>query len=111
MYQFKFLNHFKKQLKSILKKHKDILEDLIFELEKFKKNEHIHLGQNIYKVRINSSNLKKGKSGGFRLLIFIIEKNNIIYPITIYAKNKKESINQKEILFHLNQILDELKNL
>ena len=110
MYYFKILPHFKKQLKSLLKKYKNLKEDLIKELKQFNKIKCVALGQNIYKIRLKLSDINKGKSGGFRLIIFIIETNKIIYPLAIYFKGDKENINNQEIKYHLSCILDNINN-
>ena len=48
-----------------------------------------------YKIRMNSSNTKKGKRGGFRVIYYL--SNHIVYLLTIYVKAKKEKISIKEI--------------
>lgn len=110
MYYFKILPHFKKQLKPLIKKYKELKKDVILELEHFNKKNSVALGQNIYKLRLKSSNTNKGKSGGFRLIIFIHEIDKIIFPITIYFKSDKENISIKEIKYHLSSVLGEIND-
>ncbi len=108
MYNFIILPHFKKQLKPLLKKYQKLKDDLITELTQFNKEKCVAMGQNIYKTRIKSSNINKGKRGGFRLIIFIVETNKIIYPISIYFKGDKENISKQKIKYHLKAIMDNL---
>lgn len=110
MYNFKILPHFKKQLKTLIKKYKGLKKDVVLELEHFDKRNSVGLGQNIYKVRLKSSDINKGKSGGFRLIVFIYEIDEIIFPIAIYFKSDKENISIQEIKYHLSSILDEIND-
>lgn len=110
MYHFKILPHFKKQLKTLIKRYKQLKKDVILDLEHFNKRNFIALGQNIYKARLKSSDINKGKSGGFRLIIFIDETDKIIFPIAIYFKGERENISIQEIKHHLSSILDEIND-
>ena len=51
----------------------------------------------VYKVRIPSSDQKKGKSGGFRVLYYVKTSLEHVYFLTIYAKAYQEDIRTKEI--------------
>lgn len=109
MHQTLILPHFKKQLKAYAKKYKYLKEVVIKTIQEFKKEQHTSLGGNIYKIRIKSKDILKGKSKSFRLLIFIIETGNYIVPIAIYFKGDKEDLTKKEINDHLAAILFELR--
>lgn len=109
MYQKIILPHFKKQLKNLNKKYKNISNDLIKSLTNFNKQTSISLGNNIYKIRIKSSDIKKGKNKSFRLIIFVIELDKTIYPIAIYFKSNKTNITDIEIKYHLKCIIHEIK--
>lgn len=110
MYQFKILPHFKKQLKILIKKYKGLKRDVVLGLENFDKRNSVALGQDIYKLRLKSSDINKGKSGGFRLIIFIYEIDEIIFPIAIYSKSERENISVREIKYHLTFILNEIND-
>jgi mRNA-degrading endonuclease RelE of RelBE toxin-antitoxin system len=56
----------------------------------------------IYKVRIKNSNIKKGKSAGYRL-IYLLESATSILLLTIYSKTEQEDITVNDI----NSILQE----
>lgn len=102
-------NYFKKQLKPHLKKHKFILDDIIITLKQFDKNIAIHIRKNTYKIRLKSQDLKKGKRNSFRLIILLLEVDNLITPIHIYFKGDKDNITKKEIIFHAQIINNEIK--
>ncbi len=58
----------------------------------------------IYKVRIQSSDQKRGKRGGFRVIYFVDQNTQDIWLLTVYAKARKENIRVNEI----QKILDTL---
>ena len=61
-------------------------------------------GSNIYKIRLADESKGKGKSGGFRVITYLIEENAAsidIYLITIFDKSKESSIDKDDI----NEIL------
>jgi len=109
MYQNKILPHFKKQLKKLTKKYGNLPNDTITILTNFNKQSSVFLGNSIYKIRIKSSDINKGKSKGFRLIIFIIELEKIIYPILIYYKGDKENVSKREIKYHLECTINEIE--
>ena len=108
--QYVITEYFKKHLKAYLKKYRSLLEDVICALENFDHRTSISLGYGTYKVRIKSSDLNKGKSGGFRLIILILEVNQLITPIVIYFKGEKSDISKEEILFHAAFVQKELES-
>ena len=57
----------------------------------------IHLGNNVYKIRLKNTDNNKGKSKGYRVIVYIIDENFEIYLITIYSKNQKENILDVEL--------------
>ena len=50
------------------------------------------------KIRIASLSRKIGKSGGYRLICYAEKEDGKIYLLTIYSKNERENISNKEIL-------------
>jgi len=57
-------------------------------------------GGNIYKVRLADESKGKGKSGGFRVINYIIEENagsTEVYLITIFDKSEEASISKDDI--------------
>ncbi len=53
-------------------------------------------GYTVYKARIKSSDLSKGKSGGYRIIYYLKTETNIIL-VTTYAKAEREDIDHQEI--------------
>ena len=101
-----FIARFKK-----LKKKFPSLVDEVNELEKsLIENPHLgtNLGANLFKIRLSSKNKGGGKSGGFRVVTFIIEesKNGFnVFLITIYDKSSESNIPKKILLELVKEIL------
>jgi len=61
------------------------------------------LGGSLYKIRLSSKEKSRGKSGGFRVITYLIKEANDsseIYLITIYDKSEEETI-PKNLLIKL----------
>ncbi len=56
------------------------------------------LGKKVYKVRLRSADIGKGKSGGYRVITYVIDEQEKIRLLTIYAKPRKANISDKEIM-------------
>ncbi len=108
MYQYFIAEHFKKQLKTYLKKHRSLLDDVIETLKTFQKERAIPLGANTYKLRLASSDIPKGKSHAFRMVVLVLEIDNLIAPIAIYFKGNRTDISKREIMAHAEIIHQEI---
>lgn len=108
MYKIAITHHFKKQLKYLIKKDRLLKESLKNALSVFDKKISISIGHSIYKIRLKGTN--KGKSGGYRIYVFIIEINKILAPLCIFPKSEKEDITFKELIYHLESVKDELES-
>ncbi|MBL7045111.1 MAG: hypothetical protein ISR98_00720 [Parcubacteria group bacterium] len=111
MYQYLILPHFKKQLKQLSKKYRSLKDEIILTLENFEKSKEQSLGNNVYKIRVKSKDINRGKNKSFRLFVHIIEVQDYVVPITIYYKGDRKDMNIKEINNHLEAILLEARLL
>lgn len=57
----------------------------------------IHLGNNVYKVRIANSNKHSGKSSGYRLVSYLKLIDKKLYLMYIYDKSDFDTVSEKEI--------------
>lgn len=105
--QIFFSEHFKKQLKKLKKKYTHIKDDLLSAIDSFDPRNEITIGRSIYKIRISSSDIQKGKSGGFRSYIYLYMKKDLLLPLCIYPKSKTESITENELKHHFDQTIQE----
>ena len=110
MYKPLILPHFIKQIKPFAKKHPAFKKDLIKILNNFAEKQHVRLGRNLFKIRMKSSDINRGKNKSFRLIVLVIELEGLLVPITIFAKNSRGNLSLKKIYMHMKAILIELKS-
>jgi hypothetical protein len=82
------------------------LEDILIE----KPESGISLGANLYKIRLANKDKSKGKSGGFRVVTYLIYKTEYstdIYLITLFDKSEESSIDKSELIRLVRQIFSE----
>jgi hypothetical protein len=91
---------FKKHFKKLYKKHKSLKDDLerLLQILKDKPDVGIHLGHNLYKIRLAVSSKGKGKSGGARIITYLDNDAEELYLVYIYDKNQLENITKEQIL-------------
>ena len=106
-YNYKISEYFLEQLEDYEQRFPNIKKDIYTELKNFDTKTAQFLGQKLYKIRINSSDLQTGKSGGFRLIVLLVSNKDVLVPITLYFKGDKENISKTELQRHLKQIYKE----
>lgn len=109
MYKVIVSDYFAKQFKRLVKKNPKLKETLRIALFDFRREQAISIGQGVYKLRL--ANNSKGKSGGYRLYVYVVEINKILTPIAIYSKSKKENLTLDEMSDHLEKVKNELSAL
>lgn len=90
---------FKKSVKKLAKQYKQISKDLKT-LEKELTEEPttgIDLGNNCFKIRLANSSVPTGKSGGFRVIYFFKQEDNI-YLLEMFSKSDLENIDEKRLI-------------
>lgn len=55
------------------------------------------LGASCYKVRMELTDKKSGKSGGARLIIQVFVKEKVVHLLTIYDKSRKSGLFEGEL--------------
>lgn len=95
--------YFKRQLKELQKHYPHIGGDLLNALSHLDLKTAVHIGRCIYKIRIKSRDLQKGKSGGFRSYIYVYQESSGAIPLCVYAKSQKESISENELQYHIDR--------
>lgn len=89
--------HFKKSAKVLLKRFGSLKSELR-ELETILQENPLHgipLGNNSFKIRLAIKSKGKGKSGGARVITYVVTKESEIYLLEIYDKSKFSSIDDK----------------
>ena len=72
-YQYLLVKSFLKQLKNLKKKYPGVVKDVRAALLNFNKEQETSLGYGNFKIRVASSDLNKGKSGGYRVILHVFE--------------------------------------
>jgi len=90
---------FKKQSKKLVRKYPSLKTELLTLSNILSKNPRYgtDLGNNTYKIRIAIKSKGKGKSGGARIISFVVSKDNEIYLLTIYDKSEIDNISDGQI--------------
>lgn len=110
-YHYHLTDHFKKQLKQYAKKYLHIIEDVEGALAGFDKRKAAPLGVKMYKVRVKSRDISRGKSHAFRLIVLVYEFKNLISPLVIYFKGDRGDIDKEDLFYHAAIVRKELRNL
>ena len=98
-------DYFKKQVKQLLKNYPHLRQDLnalnstLLENPKCGKA----LGKKVYKIRLKSTDISKGKRSGYRVISYVMDDKEKIRLLTVYAKSRKANISDKEIVAILQQ--------
>jgi mRNA-degrading endonuclease RelE of RelBE toxin-antitoxin system len=96
---------FVKDLKRISKKYKGILLDIANLSAQLKENPTMgtDLGQNIYKIRLAISGTNKGKSGGARIITYVVLINEVVYLSEIYLKSEHDTVDANTVIQRLKK--------
>jgi mRNA-degrading endonuclease RelE of RelBE toxin-antitoxin system len=107
MYNIIPAQSFERNAKPLLKKYPS-LRDELFELgEQLAQNpmQGTPLGKSCYKIRLAIKSKGKGKSGGARVVTYVVTENNEVILLTIYDKQVKADLEPNE----LDTLLDSLE--
>lgn len=91
------VDKFKKEAKRLIKKYPSLKSELT-ELAASLSIEPTHgtaLGNNVFKIRVSIKSKGKGKSGGARIITYVISPQKEVYLLTIYDKAEFDSIDDK----------------
>ena len=89
--EVEFTPEFKRNLRSLAKKYRRIRSDIQPVIEQIKHGDFLGDqipktdGYTLFKVRVKNSDIRKGKSAGYRLIYYVQSETKIIL-ITIYPK-------------------------
>jgi mRNA-degrading endonuclease RelE of RelBE toxin-antitoxin system len=88
---------FEKELRPLLKRHRSLGKDLL-KLEKeleAKPTTGTALGHGLYKVRMAIASKGKGKSGGGRVITYVVTEDAEVYLLSIYDKSDYDTVDTK----------------
>ena len=64
------------------------------------------VGYPVYKARVASTDMKRGKSGGFRVIYYVVIEEQVVL-LTIYTKTQREDISSAEIRDRISGLPEE----
>ncbi len=91
---------FKKQAKKLVKKYPSLKKELAALSLSLSDNpdQGTSLGNNTYKIRLAVRSKHSGKSGGMRIITYIVNTDKEVYLLTIYDKADIDSIDNSAIV-------------
>ena len=98
---------FEQELRPLLKRHRSLGKDLL-QLEKQLESQPdlgTGLGAGMYKVRLAIASKGKGKSGGARVITYVVTEDHEVYLLSIYDKSDYDTVDTKA----LRQLVAELR--
>ncbi len=100
--------YFKKSFKDIFKNQRSLDKDVNIVVERLKENprQGTLIGENIYKIRLAITSKGRGKSGGARIITYVIDEDEIIHLLDIYDKSEKDNISDNRIKTIIEEIED-----
>ncbi len=99
-YKVTYTARFQKEAKRLAKKYPSLEENLmqLVELLKADPKQDTPLGKNLYKIRLEIESKAQGKSGGARVITYVVFSKNIVFLTAIYDKSEQDSISTARIL-------------
>lgn len=99
-----------RDLKQLSKRYPHVVDDVIALIQQLEQGDTPGdqipgVGYTVYKVRVKSSDLARGKSAGYRVIYYVRLPTNVIV-VTIYIKNERVDIAPDEI----RRIINEYEN-
>ena len=90
---------FEKELRPLLKRHRSLAQDLLMlerDLEEHP-TKGTRLGNNLFKVRLSIASKGKGKSGGARVITYVVTEDHEVYLLSIYDKADYDTVDIKAL--------------
>lgn len=102
-------SQFEKKLKRLAKKYKSLLKDITPIINKLEQDPTlgVPIGKNCYKIRIASSSKNKGKSGGGRMITYVLIQRNDVFLMDIFDKSEQANISDKELQMLIDILADD----
>ncbi|MEG5057103.1 type II toxin-antitoxin system RelE/ParE family toxin [Microcoleus sp. A2-C5] len=105
-----FADEFKRNLRALSKKYRHIRSDVQPIVEQLQAgelpgNRIPGINDIVFKMRVKNSDIKKGKSAGYRL-IYYVQMPTAIFLMSIYAKSEQVDISVEQILQIISQLND-----
>ena len=98
----RYSDTFKRQLKRLSRKYRRVRSDLQPFIEQLEAGQtpgdQIQgTGHTVYKVRIANTDAQRGKSGGYRVIYYMKQQDDILL-ITLYSKTEQADIGTDDVI-------------
>ena len=105
---------FKREVKPLAKKYKTLRASVDALIEDLIKNPYLgqSYGNDIYKIRLADESKGTGKSGGFRVITYLLSENENNFNINLlilYDKSDIEDIPKSDLLDLVNMIFNNIE--
>jgi len=100
-----YTTRFEREAKRLAKKYPSLVEDILKLIELLKEEpfQGVPLGKNLYKIRIAIESKGTGKSGGARIITYVVASRNTVYLTSIYDKSEQDNVSTIILLKLLKQ--------
>jgi mRNA-degrading endonuclease RelE of RelBE toxin-antitoxin system len=97
----RFTPEFKRNLRALSKRYRNIRSDIEPIIQQLQAGNFIgdripRTGYTLFKVRIRSSDARRGQSGGYRLIYYLQTSQSVIL-ITLYSKSEQSDVSAREV--------------
>lgn len=94
-------NEFKRQARTLEKRYRNLRSDLQPVIEQLQKGEFLGdqisgIGYRVYKLRVRNSTIRKGKSGGYRVIYQILSPSAVVL-LSVYAKSDQDDVDTEDL--------------
>ena len=92
-------DRFRKEAKRLAKKYPSLRTELTDLEQSLSENPETGtaLGDGMYKIRLAIKSKGKGKSGGARVITYVVTADGEVYLLTIYDKSELDSVDDKTL--------------
>lgn len=107
MAQVQFSNLFKRRIKALSKRYRQIQKDIqpiinALESDQIIGDKIVGTDSSVFKVRAKNSDIPTGKSGGYRLIYQLVSPD-LVLLLLIYAKSDQSDVSVEEIRDLINK--------
>ncbi|MEX6689015.1 type II toxin-antitoxin system RelE/ParE family toxin [Danxiaibacter flavus] len=107
-YKVVLIDKFRKEAKRLIKKYPSLKDELYYLADTLSlyPRTGTSLGNDVYKIRVAIRSKAKGKSGGARVITYLVTENKEVYLLTIYDKAEFDNIDNRT----LKKIIENIKD-
>ena len=107
-YEIEATPEFLRSSKQLKKKYRSLPSDLDNLIQQLitEPRTGVHLGDNLYKIRLAIKSKQRGKSGGARVITAVVDATESILLVQLYDKSEIDSVLREELRTIVSAYLD-----